>query len=52
VKMLVLKTPLPKKNITQPDANMYYVTEEYWENSKVVNIYLKKRVTISITLKC
>ena len=29
VKMLVLKTPLPKKNNTQPDANMVYVTEEY-----------------------
>jgi hypothetical protein len=29
VKMLVLKTPLPKKTGTQPDANMVYVTEEY-----------------------
>ena len=29
VKMLVLKTPIPKKNGSQPDANMVYVTEEY-----------------------
>jgi hypothetical protein len=29
VKLLVLKTPLPKKNRTQPDANMVYVNEEY-----------------------
>jgi hypothetical protein len=36
VKLLVLKTQ--KKNNTQPDANMVYVTEEYWEKNQVVNI--------------
>ena len=29
VKLLVLKTQLPKKTGSQPDANMVYVTEEY-----------------------